>query len=98
MHRSIEPRTARLCPASMFLGGSLVSHTRRRDAVRPADAWSPRDLRVPSPLQVLEPREFLDEGQLARAGRAVALLADDDLRDAAVLLRRLVLLLAVDEH
>src|SRR4029453_5841674 len=50
------------------------------------------------PLQVLEARELLDEGELAASGRPVALLADDDLRDAAVLVRRLVLLLAVDEH
>ena len=40
----------------------------------------------------------LMNASLRRAGRPVALLADDDLGDAAVLVRRLVLLLAVDEH
>ena len=53
--------------------------------------------------EVLEARVFLDERQLRGAGRAVALLADDDLGHALRLLVRLpvvvaVLLLAVDEH
>ena len=56
-------------------------------------AWQAKTTAAPSlmatrpaaPLEVLEARELLDEGELARAGRAVALLADDDLRDAAVL-------------
>ena len=55
-------------------------------------------MRPAAPLEVLEARELLDEGELAAAGGAVPLLADDDLRDAPVLVRGLVLLLAVDEH
>src|SRR5262245_11091406 len=68
-------------------------------------AWQAKTtfvLLTPSPapllLQVLEAREFLDEGELPAARGPVALLADDDLGDAAVLVAGLVLLLAVDEH
>src|SRR5512143_2267452 len=69
-------------------------------------AWQTKTVRIlvmarllaAPPLEVLEARELIDEGEPARAGRAVALLADDDLRDAPVLLAGLVLLLAVDEH
>ena len=39
--------------------------------------------------EVLEPRVLLDERELGRADRAVALLADDDLGDALGLLVRL---------
>src|SRR5438552_9988441 len=51
-----------------------------------------------APVEVLEARELLQEGELDRARGAVALLADDDLRQAAVLVGGLVLLLPVDEH
>src|SRR5438445_211390 len=53
---------------------------------------------LPLGLEVLEPRELLDEGELPGAGGTVALLADDDLGDPAVLVAGLVLLLPVDEH
>src|SRR5687767_3985599 len=50
-----------------------------------------------APLQVLEAREFLDEGEADGAGGPVALLPDDELRDAAVLVGGFVLFLPEDE-
>src|SRR2546427_7743904 len=50
-----------------------------------------------APLEVLEAGELLDEGELQHTRRSVALLADDDLGHAAVLVGSLVLLFAVDE-
>src|SRR5713101_2422645 len=57
-----------------------------------------RRLRPRAPVEVLEARELLQEGELHGAGRPVALLADDDLGQSAVLVGGFVLLLAVDEH
>jgi biotin operon repressor len=47
---------------------------------------------------ILELGERLQEGQLAGARRAVALLADDDLGDAGLLGVLVVVVVAVDEH
>src|SRR5207248_2420019 len=46
---------------------------------------------------VLEASELFQERQLGNTRRAVALLGDDDLRDARVFFRAVVLLFAVDE-
>ena len=47
---------------------------------------------------ILEARELFQEGKFDRTRRAVALLRDDDLRLALVLVGAVVLLLAEDER
>src|SRR5262245_9269098 len=74
----------------------------RRSPSRNAPRVSRRAPRSHGSLrEVLEPRELVQERELDAADRAVAVLADDDLRDALVLGLRLVLVVdlgAVDEH
>src|SRR5688572_19724987 len=93
----------------MTIPGSLASSIEHRASsiLYPA---SNLEIRWPERLEfgvrrrrvVVEPRELVVPGELHVAGRAVALLADQELGLAAdllaVLLVRHVILLAVDEH
>src|SRR5712691_13483106 len=74
----------------------MITNTSASSCWRPGDRARGSGPRAP--VEVLEAREFLQERELHRPRGSVALLADDDLGQAAVLVGGLVLLLAVDEH
>src|SRR6266478_1900288 len=79
--------------------GSTATATSRRTQTGGVMRFAVRRrLRPRAPVEVLEARELLQEGEPHGPGGPVALLADDDLGQTAVLVGGFVLLLAVDEH
>src|SRR5262249_45922072 len=86
--RPASPFSARAWGAS-FCGASRLPATRESAAI--CRSPGQRSALVAPLGQVLEPRVGVEERQAAGAGGAVALLADDDLGHALVLLLALVL-------
>src|SRR4051794_4875220 len=96
---AIRPRmAARLCSSAST---STSTHAGRRAAARSSAARlsseGRRSRSVAIESAVLEAGGFAEEGEVDRAGLAVSVLGDDQLGEAAVLVRRAVDLVAVDE-